>query len=381
VVPSNAFSTAATAAGPWTLGPTPPWTPRAGAGITASFDGSRVYLVGGLDFVDGSPSGIAFNDAWSIDASVCLYGANEKVCSGHGTANLDTVTCDCSGSAFFFFSARPLPPPCTHLPTHPPTPPPTLPSDWGGSTCDTCGPDAYGPNCDFCPLSTTGGFCNANKGWGVCDAVQGCSCTGSHTGPDCGLCAVHTYGPSCAKCAACNYAHGTCSGDGSSSAYGTGKCLCSDGWEGPACNTPSPSGGGGGGGAAAAASGVSPGTAFGVSLLVIVGVAGALALFPAWSVTVMGKQLFPGAAVRAGSAAAWDLAKRAAGALAQRASSGGGSKETSSLLKSAAAPRSALSPSDAAGRLKGAAVGARVPTVFSAPGGGDAGGFAAYGSA
>jgi hypothetical protein len=80
--------------------------------------------------------------------------------------------------------------------------------------------------------------------------------------------------------------------------------LCSDGWEGPTCNTPSPSGGGGGGGAAAAASGVSPGTAFGVSLLVIVGVAGALALFPAWSVTVMGKQLFPGAAVRAGSAAA-----------------------------------------------------------------------------
>ncbi len=122
-VSSNAFSTAPTAAGPWTLGPTPPWTPRAGAGITASYDGTRVYLVGGLDFGDdGYPSGTAFNDAWSIDSSVCLYGANEKVCSGHGTANLDTVTCDCDDS-----EATPPSPP-----THPPLsllpPPPAVPT-------------------------------------------------------------------------------------------------------------------------------------------------------------------------------------------------------------------------------------------------------------
>ena len=99
-VSSNSFSTAASASGPWKLGPTPPWTPRAGAGITPSYDGTEAYLVGGLDFgADGYPTGTAFNDAWSIDASVCLFGDNGNVCSGQGTANLDTVTCDCNFSA------------------------------------------------------------------------------------------------------------------------------------------------------------------------------------------------------------------------------------------------------------------------------------------
>ena len=99
----------------------------------------------------------------------------------------------------------------------------------------------------------------------------------------------------------------------------------------------------------------------------------------------MGRQVFPGAAVRSGSAAAWALTQRAAGAAAALAR-GSGSAETASLLKkggssssgsSATSPRFAasgttLSSSDAASRLKGAAPGTRVPSVFTAAEGGTA---------
>ena len=161
--------------------------------------------------------------------------------------------------------------------------------------------------------------------------------------------------------------------------------MCNDGWGGYMCNTPisspspSPGGGGGGGGAAAASSGaLSPGAAFGVSLLVIVGVAGALALFPSWGISLMGKTFFPGALVRAGGAAAYNAAAGAVGKA--RAMAGSGPAESTSLLKKGApsgggggggglSPRAALSTTDAASRLKGASAGSRVPTVFSASGG------------
>jgi hypothetical protein len=115
---------------------------------------------------------------------------------------------------------------------------------------------------------------------------------------------------------------------------------------------------------------LSPGAAFGVSLLVIFGVAGALALFPAWGVTVMGRTFFPGASVRAGGASVVNFAYRAASQVAR--GGGSASAETSSLLKKGAAggaaSAGALSPADATARLKGAQAGVRVPTVFAASG-------------
>ena len=91
---SNQFSVAASAIGPWATF-TAPWAPRASAAVVPSRDGFLAYVAGGVDFAEGVPTGGVLTDAWAVDAEVCLLGGNGEVCSGHGVASLDTVTCTC----------------------------------------------------------------------------------------------------------------------------------------------------------------------------------------------------------------------------------------------------------------------------------------------
>lgn len=344
---SNAFSIATSALGPWRQGPTPPWAPRVAVGLTASYDGSKAYLVGGLDYADGMRTGLGFNDAWAIDASVCLYGANGAVCSGHGTADLDTVTCECDPKW-----------------------------EGGNGDCSACSPgSAYGPNCALCPLSLEGGFCNAERGWGVCDSVEGCVCESPHVGTDCSSCPAGQYGVDCATCAAC--VHGTCDGGGTSG--GTGACVCANGWSGPSCSIPVPTtntathtakaapspGPSGGGGSSAAGTPAMPPGATGALVFfgLVLGGAGGLWVFATY---------FGGGPVLA---AAW--------AKARALLPGGGNAERTSLLSQAAArgaggglsPRTgALSSAAAEGRLKGASA-PPMPSIFVANGGVSSKGF------
>ena len=94
-----------------------------------------------------------------------------------------------------------------------------------------------------------------------------CTSCGAHfSGSLCESCDSGYWGLSCTACSACNLAHGTC--DGSGTQGGTGKCKCSDGYSGDDCTTaPSNTD------AKGSSKKLSPGAAFGISLLVIFGVA------------------------------------------------------------------------------------------------------------
>ena len=195
---SNGFSTSPSATGPWTNWTgvaAPPWKPRAAAALATSFKGSVAYFASGMEFIDGEEQpygcggpGSSCGDVWQVDVGVCLLAPTSgRVCNGHGTPDLDAVTCGCEA-----------------------------------------------------------------------------------------------------------------------------------GFSGPFCEA-----GGGGGGAAAAVGGLSPGAAFGVSVLVVGAVAAGLAvLAPQWGFTVAGTRVAPGEVVRKGAAAVW-----AAGAhtmLLLRGGGGGG---------------------------------------------------------
>ena len=91
----NLFSTARTATGPWFSG-TAPWQPRAGAAVVLGPDRTKIYFAAGLDFNNGLPTGKVFGDAWSVDASICLLSEySGLVCNGHGTPDINTITCVC----------------------------------------------------------------------------------------------------------------------------------------------------------------------------------------------------------------------------------------------------------------------------------------------
>ena len=98
----NNISIAPSANGPWRMFTgVAPWTPRASAAIASSPSANVAWLGSGVTMVDGDPVLPSFGDVWQIDAGVCLLdnagGGAGKVCNGHGTPNLDTVTCVCSG--------------------------------------------------------------------------------------------------------------------------------------------------------------------------------------------------------------------------------------------------------------------------------------------
>ena len=94
ITSSSDFFTAAAATGPWVRG-TGRWAPRSSAAVALTSDRRTAVVAGGVVFVQGAPTGEALTDAWAVNASVCLLGANGRVCSGHGTPSLDTVTCAC----------------------------------------------------------------------------------------------------------------------------------------------------------------------------------------------------------------------------------------------------------------------------------------------
>ena len=138
----------------WRKGPvSAPWAPRAGAGITPSADARSAWLVGGMQFEDGfpAPGGATFNDAWSVNAGVCLYGDNGGVCSGvsFGTPDLDTVQCVCK-------------------------------APYLGQFCQLCPAGRWGPTCASC--TCVNGDCAGN---GTISGDGTCSCYPGWTGPDC----------------------------------------------------------------------------------------------------------------------------------------------------------------------------------------------------
>ena len=94
---SNAFSVAASAAGPWRQF-TAPWAARAAGALVSGPNATVAYYASGMTFAAGQVvvGGATFGDAWRIDAGVCLLGANAQVCSGHGQPNLYFVSCECS---------------------------------------------------------------------------------------------------------------------------------------------------------------------------------------------------------------------------------------------------------------------------------------------
>ena len=217
IASSNTVFVARAATGPW-ASYTAPWTPRASAAVVLSRDGTQVFVAGGVGFAGGAPTGEVFADVWSIDARVCLLAAsNGAVCGGHGAANLSDVSCACDAA-------------------------------WSGDDrCGSCTLGTFGPSCgSTCPTgSGGGGFCNAGRGFGVCDPVAGCVCSGNHVdGPAraCDGCASLAWGTACDACPACVAAHtvgGAC--DGSGTAGGTGVCVCRAGFVGPLCADAAPS--------------------------------------------------------------------------------------------------------------------------------------------
>ena len=100
VVSTNFFQVAASPLGPW-RNFTAPWSPRAAAAFTTSWNSTVAYFASGMSFTNGDvdPNLPTFGDAWRIDTSVCLLGPNAAVCSGQGVADLDSVVCRCYAGA------------------------------------------------------------------------------------------------------------------------------------------------------------------------------------------------------------------------------------------------------------------------------------------
>ena len=312
ITSSNTFFVAREATGPWLPYSNAPWAARASAAVVTSRDGTRVYVAGGVGFDAGVPTGETFSDVWSVDASVCLLSPTGAICSGHGTADLSSVSCVCDAA-------------------------------WqGDDRCGTCTLGLFGPTCgSSCPSGN--GFCNSGSGWGVCDPVQGCTCSGQRAnGPAgaCDACLPSYYGVACAACPNCDPVHtvgGVCDGSGTNG--GTGRCVCRDGYLPPLCSapapSPSPSGAPAADSASASAAAVSPGAAAAASLF-------AIALAAAGGVFVYGR--FFGGGPRLASL--WDSLSASVGRAATKV--GNGSLERTSLLGAARVP---VSPEAAAGRF------------------------------
>jgi len=100
VVSTNFFQVSSSPLGPW-RNFTAPWSPRAAAAFTTSWNSSVAYFASGMSFTNGEvdPNLPTFGDAWRIDTSVCLLGPNAAVCSGQGVADLDSVVCRCYAGA------------------------------------------------------------------------------------------------------------------------------------------------------------------------------------------------------------------------------------------------------------------------------------------
>jgi hypothetical protein len=162
----NQFSVARTASGPWSNPVPAPWTARASAAVVSSEDRTAIWFAGGMEFMDGLPSGATFGDVWAIDAAVCLHGTNNRICSGHGTANLDTVTCTCQPA--WDGDDR-----CS-----------SCGASFSGDNCDQCNsPNSAGPDCAPC-LPCVHGKCS---GAGTTSGDGSCVCVLGWTGDSCNI--------------------------------------------------------------------------------------------------------------------------------------------------------------------------------------------------
>ena len=97
----------------------------------------------------------------------------------------------------------------------------TCDAKWGGSRCDDCADNYYGPSCaSLCAYCGTHARCRSGlAGDGACECEDG------WTGESCDRCVPTRFGSNCEKdCPLCGD-HGTCS----SGVNGTGLCVCQTG--------------------------------------------------------------------------------------------------------------------------------------------------------
>ena len=111
---------------------------------------------------------------------------------------------------------------------------------WAGAACETCLEGWTGRDCDVpCPLDEAGFACS---GHGTCLGDGLCLCRGGYCGQNCSVapavcdslaCDPGFYGAGCALLCLCS-SHGTCL----NGPFGSGACVCSEGWVGSTCATP-----------------------------------------------------------------------------------------------------------------------------------------------
>ena len=147
-------------------------------------------------------------------AEPCPRDAAGRACSGHGTCVLNSTggaACACAATA--------------------------ASGHWGGVLCAACAPEFAGAGCNIeCPTDAQGRVCSAR---GTCTATGECACVHGACGVACEVpaaectaatCPAGRYGLQCQWQCQCG-PHGACL-DGP---YGTGRCLCDDGWVGVRC--------------------------------------------------------------------------------------------------------------------------------------------------
>lgn len=313
----------------WRMGPVnAPWAPRAASGWTQSGDLTKAYLVGGMEFVAGVPDGNTFSDAWSMDASVCLYGDNGQVCSGNGNPDLTQIVCNCINY------------------------PAGLP--YLGQYCDQCPPSFAGPQCTAC-VPCVNGFCNGD---GTITGDASCVCNAGWSGPACDQ--TNTTQSSTSTPSVSSTPSNTPVGPGTSPSNTPSRTPARTRTRTPS-RTPTPIPAGGGGASASSSSGVSPGAAAGISVTVIL-----LALGGGAYVFVT---YFGGAAFFSGYTSVVKGSGGGGGGGGAFAASSGAATETKALFKVGTKVGTTISSSQAASRFAASGGGSAVPASTSFQGG------------
>ncbi|KAJ8258317.1 hypothetical protein COCON_G00173290 [Conger conger] len=99
--------------------------------------------------------------------------------------------------------------------------------DWSPRCCE----NHYGRDCQVCPGGLEAVCSNNGRCLHGMEGSGRCRCSAGFTGTACELCAAFHYGPNCTSCACTE--HGKCD-DGLG---GDGSCFCQEGWTGPRCES------------------------------------------------------------------------------------------------------------------------------------------------
>ena len=161
---------------------------------------------------------------WAGERCGAQCPGGQVVCNGHGTCG-GNGTCACTQSPALGF--------------------------WDGADCLRCAAGYAAPHClHRCPTGEGGRVCSGRgrclMGRCVCD-IGACGASCAASGADCAALQCPDpahYGPQCLRWCPRGPDGAVCGGHGLCEAgrNGTGECLCIDGWSGPDCAVPCPSG-------------------------------------------------------------------------------------------------------------------------------------------